>query len=113
MKRDCIDRCGRLTTGTRCDECQRADWRRRNAKRDPLSKAVYQSAAYGAARAQVLAGATHCATCGGHVSQVGKLTAGHRVPIRQAPELAASVEGLIPQCRSCQEREKWRRDDRT
>jgi 5-methylcytosine-specific restriction endonuclease McrA len=109
--RDCIERCGRYAAAgqSTCTPCQQARWRRKNETRDPLTAAVYQSAGYRRARADVLAGATRCATCGGHVSVVGKLTAGHVLSIRQAPELATSAANLAPQCRSCQELEKSKR----
>lgn len=103
--------CRRLYAPTRnsrgrCPDCQRADWRQRNHQRDPLAKAVYQSREYRAARAIVLAGATRCAWCG---ATGVELTAGHVVPISERPDLAASLDNLRPQCRSCQEKEKWRR----
>lgn len=94
----------------RCDECQRADYRRHNANRDPLARAVYASPAYQRARALVMAGATHCAWCHRPASEVGRLTAGHIRPIREDPEMAADPAGLAPSCRSCQEKEKHRRD---
>jgi hypothetical protein len=93
----------------RCAECKRADWRARNQRRDPFATTVYRSSAYRAARAVVLAGATHCAWCKRPATEVGPLTAGHIRPIRMDPEMAADPAGLAPSCRSCQEKEKHRR----
>lgn len=94
---------------SRCDEHRRADWRLRNARRDPVARAVYASGAYRRARAAVLAGATHCAWCKRPTSECGPLTAGHVRPIHVDPEMATDPAGLAPSCRSCQEREKHRR----
>lgn len=107
MKRVCLD-CGALFEGRgpRCLTHRRADWRARNARRDPLATAIYRSSEYRAARALVLAGATACAWCG---ATGVSLTAGHIRPIRQDPEMAADPAGLAPSCRSCQEKEKHRR----
>ena len=107
--RDCLG-CGQPVRGlSRCPDCQRAKWRANNARRDPLSRAVYASGAYQRARREVLAGATHCATCGLPESEVGKLTAGHIRPIRERPDLATSPDGMRPQCRGCQQRDVERR----
>lgn len=84
------------------------------ALRDALNRARLPRAAARARllslRAVVLAGATHCAWCRRPASEVGRLTAGHIRPIRS--DLAAAVDpsGLAPQCRSCQEFEKHRRN---
>jgi hypothetical protein len=110
----CLD-CGRYYEGrgSRCLACQRAEWRRRNARRaGSIEMAVYASAAYRRARREVLAGAEFCAWCGGHVSVVGKLTAGHLRPIREDIAAATDPAGLAPQCRRCQELEKHRRQTR-
>lgn len=108
MKRPCLT-CGKPTDASRCPEHQRADWRARNARRDPLARAVYQSPEYRAARKLVLTGATHCAWCRRPVSECGLLTAGHIRPIRDDFDMAADPAGLAPSCRSCQEKEKHRR----
>jgi hypothetical protein len=113
MKRPCLG-CRRLFEPPemrrgRCDPCQRADWRDRNDRRDPVATAVYSSPEYRRARADVLAGATHCAWCRRPSSEVGPLTAGHIRPIRSDPDMAADPAGLAPSCRSCQEKEKHRR----
>jgi len=107
--------CGRAFTPTakaryRCGPCQTRYYTTYNrTQRDPLARAVYASGAYQRARREVLEGATHCAWCRRPVSEVGKLTAGHLRPIRQDLDMATDPAGMAPQCRGCQEREKYRR----
>jgi 5-methylcytosine-specific restriction endonuclease McrA len=103
--RPCIS-CNRLIPrGTRCAECQRADWRRREQTRDPIAKQLYGSAAYHRVRAQVMAGATACAHCG---ATGVPLSCDHLFGVRERPDLALDPGNLVPCCRSCQELRKHR-----
>lgn len=62
----------------------------------PLAPRGY---AHAKARAQVLAGATHCTTCEQPFTTANPATLGHRVPRAHGGTLAPS--NLMPQCRRC------------
>jgi hypothetical protein len=113
MKRSCLG-CRRLGTfrGPRCDGCRRAKYRERQHNRDPREIAFYGSAAWRNLARAVVDEADACATCGTS-RYVTALTGGHRVSIRQRPDLALSMAHVVAQCRPCQERMKRNPDPRT
>ena len=108
MKRPCAGprpgtRCptGALVAGRpRCDACRRAKQQHRNLTRPPGERQFYGSAVWRRLAASVVAAAEGvCAGCG---ATDRPLTAGHRLAIRQRPDLALVPENVRAECRSCQ-----------
>lgn len=106
VKRICLT-CGRLIEAnrSRCMDCQRAEWRRKNRLRPAFERALYGSAAWKKLASAVVAGASRCAWCG--ASGV-PLSGDHVTPVRAAPDLALEPDNIVAACRSCQERRKVR-----
>jgi 5-methylcytosine-specific restriction endonuclease McrA len=111
VKKPCL-RCGSLFTPTaglraRCRECQRADYRDREARRPAIQKATYASRAWQELARAVVAAAVECTWCHTPASRT-KLTADHVVPVKDAPGLALEPGNVVAACRSCQEKRKRR-----
>ena len=105
MMRACLS-CKRLINrGSRCVECQRAEWRRKNRLRPAYERAVYGSAGWRKLSLAVTRGATGCHWCG---ARAVELTGDHVTPVRAAPHLALDPSNVVAACRSCQERRKLR-----
>lgn len=85
----CLD-CGRPGVRSRCPSCTRAS-------RGTTTQRGYGHD-YQVARAEALAGATHCRTCGAVFTEDNLATGGHTVAIRDGGDLA---DGLGPECRRC------------
>jgi hypothetical protein len=88
MQRDCIERCGRLTTGTRCAECE-------TKRRQPYRAKAYQ--------AVPLVGS--CALCG----RTDDLTRDHIVPLSRGGTNARSNLRIL--CRPCNSAKRARMGD--
>jgi 5-methylcytosine-specific restriction endonuclease McrA len=97
-------RCGRLVErANRCEACQRALYRIRNATRDPIARRIYASNAWRRLAEQVVASAAGCFYCG---RADVKLTADHVVSIRRDPSRALDPTNVVAADRSCQEKRK-------
>jgi ribosomal protein S14 len=117
MVRACLGypgyRCPRLVKGgNRCADCQRAVYRIRDLERPPGERAFYGSAAWKSLATAAVEAADACATCGTPKAYT-RLTGGHRIPIRQRPDLALEASNVIPQCIPCQSLMKRRPDPAT
>lgn len=104
--RACLS-CGRLMArGSRCPECQRQKWRRKQATRDQREVRLYGSAAWARIRLEVLADADYA--CDSRVEPDGRRcwrpaeSCGHIIPLRKRPDLALSRSNLRAECRSHQ-----------
>ena len=105
MKRMCLS-CRRLIDrGSRCVECQRAEWRRKKRLRPAYERSLYGSAAWRRLSLAVTRAAGACHWCGAIGVQ---LTADHITPVRADPYLALEPGNVVAACRSCQERRKVR-----
>lgn len=105
MKRMCLSRRRLIDRGSRCVECQRAEWRRKNRLRPAYERSLYGSAAWRRLSLAVTRSATGCHWCG---AQRVELTGDHITPVRSAPALALDRSNVVAACRSCQERRKRR-----
>lgn len=103
VNRPCLD-CGALTPGNRCPTHQRRQDNQRYARRGTTTERGY-GYAYEQRRATVLAGATHCATCGGEFTADNPATGGHVDDLRDLPReqrrTSAATAELMPQCAAC------------
>lgn len=104
VKRVCLT-CHRLigANRSRCVECQRAEWRRRNRMRPVFERTLYGSGAWKKLATAVVVEASCCAWCG---ATGVPLSGDHVTPVRAAPELALDRGNVVAACRSCQERRK-------
>lgn len=96
--RVCID-CPKLTTKTRCPDCERA----KDRARGTASERGYDADFERAKRQPEYVNATHCAECGEPFTATNPKTGGHSVPLREG----GKGSKILPHCRRCNY--GWRR----
>lgn len=103
VNRPCLD-CGTLSPNSRCEPCRLAKDNQRYARRGSTTDRGYGHA-YRQRREPVLAGATHCRTCGEEFTEDNPATAGHVNDLRDLPReqrrASAATADLMPQCATC------------